>query len=151
MDMAVTKFQSLHIFRGYSDGSLWENNSITRGELALVLDRYDTYKNTLKEATTCTGDIHPWVAIILQDQFGKSITRAVITADKWITDGWLDKDYKTIDVLTNWEYRFLDEEDWEFLITISKNGYSQYKETLNISRNHCHVNTQYRTVTLIKL
>lgn len=150
MREALSIMRDSGIMKGYGDGNMWEDNPVTRWELAVILNRLQ--KKDVVSWINCTWDTHPWVKVILQDQKGNSITWATIIVNNWEKNWWtgMDRIISTISENNNGTYSFLHEEAWEFLVTIKKIWYSSYQETINISQNQCHVNTQYRTITLFQ-
>ena len=138
---SAKKMKHNNIITGYPDGSFQAENPVSRGELAVVLDRFAKNvvgKDLKEEPYSCTAVFVSGLEIRLQDQNANPVTGAKVSAGKngeftEYPDGF---------------YTGLGEKEGYFDIIIEIEGYGTHIETFKLERDECHVITQMKTITL---
>lgn len=142
---SVISMQNSGVISGYPDGSFQADNLVSRAELVVMLDRFS--KNVVgptvtdepvAEPVVCTMQYVSGLELVVQDQQGYALPGVTITSEPEteFTEGYLGS------------YSGIGEGEGYYTYTVSKDGYSVYKETIKLEHDDCHVIPQYRTVTL---
>lgn len=142
---SVIEMQNSGVISGYPDGSFQAGNVVTRAELAVMLDRFS--KNVVGpsisdepvvEPVVCTLQYVSGLELVVQDQDGFALPGATVTSDP-------ETEFNEGDLGI---YSGIGEGEGYYTFTVSKDGYSTYKETIKLEKDDCHVIPQFRTVTI---
>lgn len=136
------------IMNGYANGTFGAANSVTRAELAVMLDKFaQVMGKPLFEEMGCPEIPSLAFTIFIHDQNGIPVEDAEIGLQKW--EG-LPSDTSFTE---NQPGMYIGIEDREgyYNVMIHKDGYADHKETIKLEISGCTVFTQTRTVTLAKL
>jgi len=147
----VDQMRSTDIIRGYPDGEFKPYNNVNRAELAVILNRFARAGQIkLADYSSCdlTDQFEAGLEFRLQDISGNPISGIDIEIDG--PDSYFD--YNDFAEGEAGYYVGLVDQVGHFVIEINKEGYSSYKESLDLKMDEaiqCYVLTQYRTITLI--
>jgi S-layer family protein len=148
--VSVEQMRVTDIIRGYPDGEFKPYNNVNRAELAVILNRFAIAGqiDLAEYAGGCDDVYEPGLEIHLQDVDGNPIDGAYIKVDG--PNSSIDYDF---DGYKDGDYIGLSERTGYFVLEISKDGYNNHKESLELKLDgiNCHVVTQYRTITLTPL
>lgn len=142
---SVQKMLFNGIIKGYENGTFQPSSAVSRGELAVILDRFASVlgQPLNSEPQICNMMFVYGLNLHVNDQNGQPITDATVSADT--SSGTTDTDFTQ----SNGIYTGLGEAKTAYYnITVKKAGYSSYYETIKLEHGTCHVQPQTRTITL---
>lgn len=144
---AAAAMQNNNIITGYADGTFRGEASVTRAELAVMLERLAKAlgKELRPDPKVCTMEYRYGLTLYIYDQNGNAVTDAKVTAVSGTGD--------TISFETSGEagrYTGVGEGKGYYNVTVEKAGYTTHRETYRLEHDGCHVLPQLDTVLLIK-
>ena len=142
---SAKKMHYNEVMTGYPDGSFKGENSVSRAELAVILDRFakNIFGKELSDSpVACTLEYRHGLIVKLQDQNANPITGAKITVDSLSGESFEEAEAGS--------YAGLGEQQGQFGITVEKDGYGTHYDTILLQGDACHVHTQTKTITLFQ-
>lgn len=145
---SVEVMRQNNVITGYADGSFRGDASVTRGELAVMLERFAKAlgMELFAEPKVCTLDYRYGLGLLIYDQNGNPVSDATVKSVS------LERDEEIASEVTNEEggYTGIGEGKGYYNITIEKEGYVTHMATYKFDHDGCHVIPQVNTVLLIK-